>query len=214
MATALLVGLDQLLRAISPDCQTFRPNWTVAATREDPHDFQSRRADDANSIRLGVLTVRKGLRDNLIYRPQSTDALITAGQHALFWTDKIDTTAAKNRDIVLGGGMKPHFTIHGRRYQNRRSGRECDRGERVVRQPERKLSDNVRRCRCDQQQVRSIRQVDMTGMPVRRFSKEIGGYWIARKCLQCERRNELGGSLSQNDMNAARFLSQFAGDIS
>lgn len=116
MATALLVGLDQLLRAISPDCQTFRPNWTVAATREDPHDFQSRRADDASSIRLGVLTVRKGLRNNLIYRPQSTDALITAGQHALFWTDKIDTTAAKDRDIVLGGGMKPHFTIHGRRH--------------------------------------------------------------------------------------------------
>ena len=48
----------------------------------------------------------------------------------------------------------------------------------------------------------------MTGMPVRRFSKEIGGYWIAGKCLQCERRNELGGSLSQNDMNVARYLVQ------
>src|ERR1700730_560814 len=155
MATALLVGLDQLLRAISPDCQTFRPNWTVAATREDPHDFQSRRADDANSIRLGVLTVRKVLRDNLIYRPQSTDALITAGQHALFWTDKIDYTAAKYRDIVFGGGSKPHFTIPGRRHQNVCWGRQRDRVERVVGQPDLKLSDNVRRCRCDQQQVRS-----------------------------------------------------------
>src|ERR1700730_2683715 len=54
----------------------------------------------------------------------------------------------------------------------------------------------------------------MTGMPVRSFSKEISGYRIARKCLQCERRNELGGSLCQNDMNLARFLLQFACDIS
>jgi hypothetical protein len=175
--------------------------------------FQSRGAHDASSIRLGALTIRKGLRDDLVYRPQPTDALITAGQHALFWADEIGTTVAKDGDIVLGGGMKPHFTIHGRRYQNRRSGCKCDCGERVVRQSECKLSDNVGRCRCDQQQVRSIRQVDMTGMPVRRFSKEISGYRIARKCLQRERRNELGGSLGQNDMNVARFLSQFACNI-
>jgi hypothetical protein len=27
-----LVGVDQLLREIFPDCQTIRPSWTVAAT--------------------------------------------------------------------------------------------------------------------------------------------------------------------------------------
>src|SRR5258708_33340682 len=64
----------------------------------------------ASSIWLRILTVLKGLRDNLIYRPQSTDALITAGQHALFWTDNFDTSAAQDRDIVCVGCMKPHIT--------------------------------------------------------------------------------------------------------
>ena len=59
--------------------------------------------------------------------------------------------------------MLPHFSIHGRRKQNRRVRGERDRRQRVISQTVREFSDDVRSSGRDQEQVRAVREINVTG---------------------------------------------------
>ena len=62
----------------------------------------------------------------------------------------------------------------------------------MTRQTVRKLGDDVRGGGRDQEQVRAIRKVDVTGSPIFFFIVEAGRHRIFGKRLQRQRRNEFG----------------------
>ena len=68
-------------------------------------------------------------------------------------------------------GVFPHFSVHGRREQNRRAGRERDCGQRMTGQAVRQLRDDVRRRGRDHEQIGAIRQRDVPGMPALLFHR-------------------------------------------
>ena len=49
--------------------------------------------------------------------------------------------------------MLPHFSVHGRREQNRRARRERDRGQRMTGESVRQLRDDVRRRGSDEEKI-------------------------------------------------------------
>jgi hypothetical protein len=93
MATALLVGLDQLLRANSWDCYAFRLRPDSRRYRKRFARFPERdRPGNAaflqeafsfgmttSPIQLRGLSIFQSLRDNLLDRPQSADTFVPAG---------------------------------------------------------------------------------------------------------------------------------------
>ena len=109
--------------------------------------------------------------------------------------------------------MQPHLSIHGGRDQNGRARGERDRGERVMRQTVRELGDNVRRRRCDEEEIRSIGQLDVTGPPIFLFIKKTGHDRIFRERLQSERGNELGRVLRHHDENLMALFDEQTGEL-
>ena len=88
--------------------------------------------------------------------------------------------------------MLPHFSVHGRREQNRRARRQRDGGQRMTRQAVRQFGDDVRRGRRDQEKIRAVGQLDVARPPVFLFVEEAGRDRIFGKRLQRQRRDELG----------------------
>jgi hypothetical protein len=80
--------------------------------------------------------------------------------------------------------MRPHFSVHRRRDQNRRTGGERDGRERMTGQTVRELGDYVRSCRRDQQQVRAVCKLNVARSPAFFFVEEARHHWILRKGLQ------------------------------
>src|SRR3954447_3043775 len=96
---------------------------------------------------------------DLVYFPQATEPFISARQHSFFWPDEFDSARLEFFHVLLRRRMRPHFSIHRRRNQNRRACGERDGRERMTRQTLRDLGDYVRSSWCDQQQIRAVRQL-------------------------------------------------------
>jgi len=62
--------------------------------------------------------------------------------------------------------MLPHFSVHGRREQNRRTRGERDGRKRVTGQTVRQLGDDVRGRGRNEEKVRAVGEIDVTGSPV------------------------------------------------
>lgn len=95
--------------------------------------------------------------------------------------------------------MLPHFSVHGRRKENRRARGERDRRKRVTGQAVRQFGDNVRCGGRDQQQVRAIRKIDVTGSPAFLLVVEARRHRIFGKRLQRQWRNEFSRILCHDD---------------
>src|SRR5690348_12152718 len=109
---------------------------------------------------------------DVVYFPKPAESLVTARKHTFFRPDKFNATGLQFFDVLLCGVMLPHFSVHGWRDQNGRARSEGDRGERMTSQPVREFGDNVCRGGRDQEQVRAIRQINVTGPPVLLFIVE------------------------------------------
>src|SRR5437867_7103708 len=110
--------------------------------------------------------------------------------------------------------MLPHFPIHGWREQNRSARCESDGGKRMMSQSVREFGDDVRCCWRDQQQVRAIGELDVSGSPAFLFIEEAGGHRILRKRLQSERRNKFSRVLCHHDKNFVALFDQQTRELS
>ena len=116
-------------------------------------------------------------------------------------------------DVFLRRGMLPHFSIHGRRDQNRRARGERDRGERMTGETVREFGDHVRGRGRDQQKIRAIGELDVTRPPVFFFVVETGRDRILRERLQRQRRDELRRVLRHDDENFVPLFHEQAGEL-
>src|SRR5207253_3837080 len=102
---------------------------------------------------------------DLVHFPQTAESFVSAREHSFFRPDEFYAVRFEFLNVLLRGGMPPHFSVHRRRHQNRRACGERDGRKRMTRQTMRELSDYVRSCGRDQQQVRSVRKLNVARSP-------------------------------------------------
>ena len=79
--------------------------------------------------------------------------------------------------------------------------------------PKGELGDHVRGGRGDEEEIRSISQVDMRRTPRLAFIKNAGGHGVLRECLKGHRTDELRGILRQDNKDRVFALGEPAGEI-
>src|SRR5262245_37654533 len=148
---------------------------------------------------------------DLVYLPQPAESFVPAREHSFFRSDEFYSASFEFFHVLLRRGMRPHFSIHCRRDQNRRAGGERYGRERMTCQTVREFSDHVCRCRRDQQQVRAVGKLNVTRSPALFFVEETRHHWIFRQRLQCERRNKFGGVMCHHHENFVTLFDQQTG---
>ena len=109
---------------------------------------------------------------DLVHFPQPAESFVSARQHSFFRPDEFYAARFEFFHVLLRRGMRPHFSVHRRRDQNRRAGGERDGRERMTRQTVRELGDYVRSCGRDQQQIRAVRKINVARSPAFLFVEE------------------------------------------
>src|SRR5215471_1136243 len=127
---------------------------------------------------------------DLVHFPQTSQSFVPAREHSFFRSDEFYAAGFEFFHVLLRCGMGPHFSVHRRRDQNRRTGGECDGPEWMTGKTVREFSDDVCSCGRDQQQVRAVRKINVPWSPALFFVEEARHHWIFRQRLQRERRNE------------------------
>src|SRR5437016_118181 len=102
---------------------------------------------------------------DLVHFPQTAETFVPAGQHSFFRSDELYAARFEFFHVLLRRGMRPHFSVHRRRDQNRRAGGERDGRERMTRETVRELGRYMRSSWRDQQQVRAVRKVNVARSP-------------------------------------------------
>ena len=133
-----------------------------------------------------------------------------APRHGMDRILHLDTARFQYRDVLLRGGMLPHFSVHGWREQNWRARGQCDGGERVTRQPVCEFRDRVRRRGRDEKKVRAIGKSDVARPPVFFLVEETRRDWILRERLQRERRDEFNRVARHHDKNVMTLFHEQA----
>src|ERR1700730_15628385 len=110
--------------------------------------------------------------------------------------------------------MLPHFSMHGGREQNRRACSEGDGRQWVTGQTVREFGDDVRGGGGNQEQVRTIGEIDVTGSPAFFFVIEARHHRIFGKRLQRQRRNEFSRILRHDDKNFVALFDEQTSQLS
>src|SRR5215211_6457216 len=145
---------------------------------------------------------------DLVHFPQPAESFVPARQHSFFRSDEFCAARLEFFHTLLRRGMRPHFSVHRRRNQNGRTGGERDRRQRMTGQTTRELCEYVRSCRCDEQQVRTVGQLNVPGSPAFLFVEETRHHRIFRQRLQRERRNKFGRVLCHHHENFVTLFDQ------
>ncbi len=145
---------------------------------------------------------------DLVHFPQPAESFVPARQHSFFRPDEFYAARLELFHALLRRGMRPHFSVHRRRDQNRRSGGERDRRQRMTGETARELCEYVRSCRCDEQQVRAVGQLNVPRSPAFLFVKEARHHRIFRQRLQRERRNKFGRVVCHHHENFVTLFDQ------
>ena len=104
--------------------------------------------------------------------------------------------------------MVPHVNVHGRRHHNWRSSCQIKRAEKIAGYALGEFSENVRRCRSNQQRIDGLCHSDMLdrGINIRMLAgtrtEHICNNFFAGECRKGERPNELLGSVGHDDLHA------------
>src|SRR5947208_8169861 len=81
---------------------------------------------------------------DLVHLPQPAESFVPARQHSFFRPDEFYAALFEFFHVLLRRWMRPHFTVHSWRDQNRRPCRERDSGERMICQTVCELCDYMR----------------------------------------------------------------------
>ena len=117
--------------------------------------------------------------------------LIAAGQIPVRGIDDLVPPFAQRLQIRLRRGMGVHVHVHGRGDHDRGARDQQHRGQQIVGDPMRQLGQQVGRGRRDQNQVRGIRQPDVSDFGFLSQVERVRGDRVAGQGLQGERGNEL-----------------------
>ena len=77
--------------------------------------------------------------------------------------------------------VQPHLAVHRGRDEDRRARRQRDGRQRVVGKTLREFRDDLRRGRCDEQQIRAVGQFDVARLPAFLFVEEIRHHRMLRQ---------------------------------
>jgi hypothetical protein len=107
---------------------------------------------------------------DLVHFPQTAESFVSAREHPFFRPEEFYAARFEFFHVLLRRGMRPHFSVHRRRDQNRRAGGERYGRERMTGETMCELGDYVRSCGPDQQQVRAIGKLNVARFLFRRRS--------------------------------------------
>ena len=113
--------------------------------------------------------------------------------------------------------MKYHVLIHRRIHRRTddlgRFGREIRRGEHIVRDPVRYLTDKIRRRGCDDDDLTALREGDVLDLPLSVPTKHIRHDGIMRECLEGHSGYELPRVLRHQDVYVTSHLDESADEV-
>src|SRR6266516_3144420 len=144
----------------------------------------------------------------LVHFPQPAESFVPAREHSFFRPDEFYVARFEFFHVLLRRGMRPHFSVHRRRDQNRRAGGERDGRERMTRQTMCELGDYVRSSWRDQHQVPAVRKLNVARSPAFFFVEETRHHRIFRQRLQRERRNKFGRVMCHHHENFVTLFDQ------
>lgn len=64
--------------------------------------------------------------------PEAAEALVAAGEEAVFRADEVVAPGGEGGGVAGGGGVAPHFSVHGGGVEDGGAGGEADGAEGVV----------------------------------------------------------------------------------
>src|SRR5262249_43360731 len=108
---------------------------------------------------------------HLFRRPQTAKALVSARQETFFWPNEFGAARFERGGVLLCGGMKPHFAIHGRSDEEPGFGIQCQGNatQRIIGDAERKPGHSVGGCGRYAEEGGFIREVGMSRVPALLF---------------------------------------------
>ena len=118
-------------------------------------------------------------------------------------------------DIALGGGVLPHFAIHGGGDENGGAARqgEVGGGQRIGRETVGELGEQRSGRGGDEKEVRLIGELDVAGFPRLLFIFERDEHRVAGESLQGQRRDELAGAVGHEAMDFVAGLDELRGEV-
>ena len=133
---------------------------------------------------------------------QAARPFVAAGERADAGFDHVPAVAPQPRQVLLHDRVLPHVHVHRRRQQHRRARRQQHRGEQVVADAGRRLADQVRRRRRDDDRVGVVGEADVADLGLLGEVEQLGRHRLAGQRLQGERGDELGGRARHDDAHA------------
>lgn len=107
----------------------------------------------------------EGFLHDALHGPEAADAFVAAGEEALVGADEMGSALGEDADVLLGGGVEPHFAVHGRGDEERCGGGQGDGGEGVVGEAVGEFGEDIGGGGRDEEEAGLISEGDVAGVP-------------------------------------------------
>ena len=163
--------------------------------------------DMASSVQQG-----KGRANDVAHVRELALTRLAAGEPSTLGADEADTALGERPDVCLRRGMLPHVHVHARCHQHGTVHGQKRGRERVVRDAQGHLCDDVCRCRYDDAELGGVCQADV----------RYGGIWIsvearhdgvAAQGLEARRPHKAAGVFAHHDTNVTACLLEAPEDL-
>ncbi len=141
--------------------------------------------------------------------------MVAAGEVAGGGGYEMDTIGDEGGDIALGGGVLPHFAIHGGGDENGGAAwqSEVGGGERIGREAVGKLGEQGSGGGGDEKEVGLIGEFDVAGFPRLFFIFERHEHRVAGERLQSQWRDEFAGATGHEAMDFVASFDELRGEV-
>ena len=142
--------------------------------------------------------------------------MVAAGEVTGGGVDEMNAIGLEGVDIPLGGGVLPHFAIHGGGDENGGAARQGEIGgsERIGREAVGKLGEQRSGSGGYEKEVGLVGEFNVAGFPRLFFIFERDEHRVAGECLQGQRRDELAGTAGHEAMDFVAGLDELRGEVS
>jgi hypothetical protein len=132
----------------------------------------------------------------------------TDGEFTDVRLENVVSELAKVNDVALRLRMRPHAIIHRGHDQHRCLSREQARGQEITCLAPGRTGHEISRCRCDDHEFSGSRQSDVIERVTCLDQLRVNG--APSQCFECDRADELGGGLCEDDVDFSRRLREQA----
>lgn len=154
-------------------------------------------------------------RDDFLDVGEASGALVSAGEVAFFGVDEMAVVGLELGDVSLGGGMEPHFAVHGGGDEDggfRREG-EVDGGEGIGGEAVGELAQEVGGGGGDEQEVGAVGEIDVARFPGILFVFKGNENGMAGEGLEGEGSDEFAGGSGHDGVNLVAELDELGGEF-